>query len=1182
MLPRPIAWRDGTLAREGWVCRYAVAGGSLRNAPGSADTYRALSTCWIARPATRPSSPSARVALFSGVALKLLQRGLCPPLHPASERRLLELAGIDELREPALGELTARATHEVEVGLDALRALWAGPADLDPELSFDSDEEAIFLLEWAPAHLDPVTLRSVVPQAPLDSLAIASGKGGTGARRVDFLIQPAGGTPFVVEIDGSQHAESAAIDRTRDELIRAMGLTVVRVPAYEVRTGSGPALSQVASLATTTVELPKPRRAEAILAQGPAMVHRTILALVDAVGAGLLDGDTWVVEIDDPLGIVDELIPPYLDMLAAVDLLWSTRTMPDYIEIRGPDSTRAYTRQEARYQEAGRPTARDDEHHLVIVLEPDRSPIEDLGPAPADTPTIVVRSAVLPVRVADPFLETNQRPVVETSRDETVSALTVLLQSIFAKQQFRDGQVEALVEVLAGRSCAVLLPTGAGKSLIYQLAGLVLPGRTIIVDPIVALMEDQVRGLNHQGIDRVVAVSAHARQQLGQDELLEFVSSGDALFIFIAPERLQQRTFRKALRALAERAPINLAVVDEAHCVSEWGHDFRTSYLNLGRVLREHLASGRDDPGPPVLALTGTASRAVLRDVLIELEIDRTDQAVIQPRTFDREELEYDIVAEQPSLALAALTGVVATMPRRFNLPDSTFFDARGDDTMSGIVFCPWVNGTYGIVEVAKELGKALHLEVPIYSGRPPKHWDDESWEETKRENAELFKANKAPLLVATKAFGMGIDKPNVRYVVHLGIPSSIEAYYQEVGRAGRDGERSVCVLVASEYDEARARRLLDDERDLESIRQEHEAVPQRAGDDVTRMLFFLLNSFVGEEAELTVVQSLLGHFGPDLGTPSDCDVPMNPRDKNVERGLHRLMLLGVLHDYTIDWGTQKYEARLARCTSRDVLDRLVSYVRRSQPGQADVIASGLADVERLPLGDAVVACARRLISFVYETVERSRRRSLREMWLAARESRADPNGAFRRRILDYLSQGSITPELERLVDASRVDLAHWTALLDEVWLEVRGGDRTAANELRGATARLLGSYPDHPGLLLARGMSELYAPTGALEELISSLRAASTASRARYGIGRDAFDRASRWMVARARECARPGALTAVALGLDLDEVSQSGIELADVNQEPGLAVLDLAFRLERARSSLAALMDELLAQPV
>jgi ATP-dependent DNA helicase RecQ len=243
--------------------------------------------------------------------------------------------------------------------------------------------------------------------------------------------------------------------------------------------------------------------------------------------------------------------------------------------------------------------------------------------------------------------------VAKASDNRLDGALRTILKFVFAKDDFRSGQLEALKEILAGRDCAVLLPTGAGKSIIYQLAGLCLPGRTIVIDPINALIEDQVEGLNRHGIDRVVSITVADTKAGRRDQLLAAVANADAHFVLVSPERLKSQAFRSALRQMASLTPVNLAVIDEAHCVSEWGHDFRTSYLGIGDTIRENTKDSQGTP-PPILALTGTASRSVLRDVLFQLDIkQRTANTVIRPRTFDRPELRYRIVNSSPEYSEA-------------------------------------------------------------------------------------------------------------------------------------------------------------------------------------------------------------------------------------------------------------------------------------------------------------------------------------------------------------------------------------------------------------------------------------------------------------------------------------------------------------------------------------------------
>ena len=332
----------------------------------------------------------------------------------------------------------------------------------------------------------------------------------------------------------------------------------------------------------------------------------------------------------------------------------------------------------------------------------------------------MVRSARLPVKVADDLFEPDSRANLPTIDPQKMGpALAEVLQAVFAKERFREGQLTALVEILEGRDCAVLLPTGAGKSLIYQMAGLCKPGRTIVVDPLIALIEDQQRGLIENGIDRVVGISSLDTAQGLLEPLLKQIASGDALFVLVTPERFQQERFRNAIAELTAVTPINLTVVDEAHCVSEWGHDFRTSYLSLGKVLRS-VCKGIGGSTPPMLALTGTASRAVLKDVLTQLAIsNKSAHSIIRPESFDRPELEMSVIRSQPSSVRVRLTGSIRGMPNRFGMNQAQFFRPRYERTYSGLVFCPHVNGEFGILEVAKAVEGVVGLPPSIYSGKP-------------------------------------------------------------------------------------------------------------------------------------------------------------------------------------------------------------------------------------------------------------------------------------------------------------------------------------------------------------------------------------------------------------------------------------------------------------------------------
>ena len=332
-----------------------------------------------------------------------------------------------------------------------------------------------------------------------------------------------------------------------------------------------------------------------------------------------------------------------------------------------------------------------------------------------------------------------------------------ILKSRFGYDSFRGLQAEIISTVLTQRDSLVLMPTGAGKSLCYQLPALMFKGVTLVVSPLIALMKDQVDGLNANGVPARSINSAQSRWEM--EEVQAELRGGHVKLLYVAPERLALPEFRGFLRGL----DLSLIAIDEAHCISEWGHEFRPDYRNL-------LQMRQDFPQVPVIALTATATERVREDIIGQLGLHR-GQVFIS--SFNRANLSYFVYPKSDSLAL-----LMALLQER-----------RGQ---SAIIYCFSRRETE---DLAEELSKRGFQARPYHAGLNP---------ETRRQNQEDFVRDRVPIMVATIAFGMGIDKPDVRLVVHNNIPKSLEGYYQETGRAGRDGLPSECVLFFAYGDKVR------------------------------------------------------------------------------------------------------------------------------------------------------------------------------------------------------------------------------------------------------------------------------------------------------------------------------------------------------------------------------------------
>ena len=373
------------------------------------------------------------------------------------------------------------------------------------------------------------------------------------------------------------------------------------------------------------------------------------------------------------------------------------------------------------------------------------------------------------------------------------NALKTILKQLYGYVNFKDGQLPILEKVLMRENTLGLLPTGGGKSLCFQLSSSITFGCTIVVCPIKALMEDHKVELEQIGYNRRVYYLMGDQEPWERKLILNKLINGQIKFLFVTPERFQIPEFRKFLIKLINEKLLNKIVIDEVHCLSEWGHDFRPSYLALSNTMYSVLKINT-----PVISLTATASIAVLNDLKAELNLD--DEDIIYRMHNSRKELNFN-VAEIDNKEIKNFE-VIDAMNKKSSLEETIkSFLEKGmpSSQKAGIVFTPHVNGEFGCYEVMTQINKIFPtIKTGFFSGSAPKLWDGVSIDDYKKNTQKLFKNNQLDLMCATKAFGMGINKQNVRFTLHYGMPSSMEQLYQEAGRSGRDGKYADCVVLFS------------------------------------------------------------------------------------------------------------------------------------------------------------------------------------------------------------------------------------------------------------------------------------------------------------------------------------------------------------------------------------------------
>ena len=886
-------------------------------------------------------------AIFS-IASNIISRG--NPTIPSLrvERTLASLCNLThEVADRGSIEFPIRdAYHKKE-----RPTCWRALVPVDPRFSseevaaahserLESEAERRFFSVDAPRYGGEALPQLLELQCPIASLVTTEQRAAFQRQRVDFAAAVpcvAHGTKgIVVEVDGRQHrkAGQASLDQKRDTLFRQYNLDVLRCPASDAGfLGDAEAAvlrsfweSSYVSQAERNITDPLHASADgrrwlqALLS--PIVVARVQKTLVDLVLSGNLDVDApvWnivVLERDVPGSAlaVDDL----RELLGHLLVLEGKGRQVPEINLRvyrSREFTACALGQDDVYgiigEEVGEPFKADVLLDVSVLQRPGLSETESpyarlVSPGGV---RCTIRTAYSPraggtvkggrplaydlVADVDAMSARGDLPATQYGDKQSgIGALTYVLQNVFRKEQFRPKQLDVIARALRGDSVIGLLPTGAGKSLCYQMASLLQPGTTLVVAPLKSLMQDQDANLKRLGITS----SAFLNSSLKTGERVRVereITEGRYQFVFVAPERFLIKAFRDVLHSL--KVPVTYCVIDEAHCVSEWGHDFRTAYLQLAANVRAHCNTMW--PTLPLIGLTGTASYDVLSDVRRELEVG-AEVEVITPSSFARDELTFEIRSvPRPECDRGAdrwtvreavieqkrnvLIDVLDELPQRLGKtahPERSddFLQPNGADTASGLIFTPHANGAFGVQENAQTIRNAFDLPssaIACYASS-----DRQATDEDLYQTQEAFKDNDVSVLVATKAFGMGIDKPNIRFVVHLNMSQSIESYYQEAGRAGRDRQDAVCYILYCDKAVEGSGPATDD---LPSL-------------DRDMLLYFHRNSFKGIEKEF---QTLLGVLQDEISIDDQSAVSIARVLSEMRTGEQRMA--------TIDFASNK------------------------------------------------------------------------------------------------------------------------------------------------------------------------------------------------------------------------------------------------------------------------------------
>ncbi len=906
-------------------------------------------------------------------------------------------------------------------------------------------------------------------------------------QQVDFYLPQA---KLVIEIDGQQHKldEVTRIsDRTRDNYLSGKGIATIRITAKELQKGTYQKkvdtilkhLERYEKLlnfyknACEKIEENQMSKDEIKTKLLPTAIIRFQVLLIELLSHKYLTFDEdWCFNILSHEDLPDFAELAINDLLIWIDKLWQLKNKKEF---KKPKFNILITNDKTKFQ----PTTKsiNIDFSLFKRYTDENRMNEDV---------IFVRTDYFDiVKDKNYFRVSTTEPINYHVTDEDKTILEFFLDNIFDKQSFREGQFPIISNALNRKDTIGLLPTGGGKSLCYQLPCLLQPSINFVVCPIKSLMYDQNDNLVKTLITNVSFITSDLEVDERREIEINF-EQGRYLFVWISPEKFQIPSFRDRISAIVANFSIAYAVVDEVHCLSEWGHDFRTSYLNLAKTI-DRLSPKDDNKEGKIkyIGLTATASVNVLKDIKIEFSRQKQrleDENIKSLLDYSRKELQFEVLNDNGNKR--------DKLKKLINeLKDTEDFIETTEK--AGLIFTPNVNGDYGCFPVSNTLNTLYQNKVSWFSGDIPKVDEyDENGNRTGKKIDVLprnefnkhkiqvqkdFKENKYQLLVATKAFGMGIDKQNIFYTFHYGLPSSIEALYQEAGRAGRWDKRKEenrnkigkCYILHSPetHDKERVERLFHKDTTFSEMKTISDEVGF-GGRDVFKQVFLFVQGQNDIEKDFEIILGVIRYYFKEKAKIkifwNDAYSKLRINSDILQKAIYRLSLLGIVSDWTTNF-VNHFDVQFNSLDEKNIIKSVSDYIAKYE-ANTDV----KEELQKVQKDTVLEKSVTYLLNWTFENIAYTRKQSLKTLsdWC----SEFNDSESFKQRIDSYFIFSETTFVLQHIAENPK-DYEKWFEVLTA---NNQFPSRTEFEKLKDSISRFLESYRNSVSLNFVSGFVRL------------------------------------------------------------------------------------------------------------